>query len=249
MRLCSSLLVTKKKKRNIIFSFYEGITRRYRDLGTVPFAATELIQAKQSDDTWVFALTETYLGKPTIALTGMNGINGMLRNASEPKLHDDSLTFLDANGNPKTLSVGPLIAKDMTAVYQVTAPGSARVRYVQFLRTGVAILVAPDGQYHNAVWRTNGEAMIVTKADGSEIRWPRESLTPVTGIPAKTRLVVRLLQPLASEKTKEGDPVEAVLIPRPPSTISLSFLKAVFFPARSPQRTAWAGVSGEKRQG
>jgi hypothetical protein len=208
------LVATRKKNGDDEYHlrFYEGLTRKYRDLGTMPFAATELVQAKQSDDTWVFALTGTYLGKPTITLTGMNGINGMLRNASEPKLHDDSLTFLDANGNPKTLPVGPLIARDMTGIYEVTAPGSEKVRYAQFLRSGVVILVAPDGQYHNAVWRTNGEAMIVTEADDSEVRWPRESLKPATGIPATTRLAVRLLQPLASEKTKEGDLVEAVLI-------------------------------------
>jgi hypothetical protein len=128
------LVATRKKNGDDEYHlrFYEGLTRKYRDLGTMPFAATELVQAKQSDDTWVFALTGTYLGKPTITLTGMNGINGMLRNASEPKLHDDSLTFLDANGNPKTLPVGPLIARDMTGIYEVTAPGSEKVRYAQF---------------------------------------------------------------------------------------------------------------------
>jgi hypothetical protein len=124
------LVATRKKTGGDEYHlrFYEGLTRKYRDLGTMPYPATDLVQAKQSDDTWVFALSGTFLGKPTIALTGMNGINGMLRNASEPKLHDDSLTFLDANGNPKTLPIGPLIARDMTAVYEVTPPGSEKVR-------------------------------------------------------------------------------------------------------------------------
>ena len=218
------VLVESDKKGAEVYHvrFYEGLTRKYRDLGTMPFAATEMGQAKQSDGSWVFALTGTYLGKTTIVLAGMNGVHGMLRNASEPKLHEDELTFLDANGNPKTLPVGPLIAKDMTAIYEVKAPGSDKIRYVQFLRTGMAVMVAPDGQYHEAVWRTNGEAMIVTDTDGKELRWPRESLAPVSGIPTGTRLVVRLLQPLASEKTKEGDAVEAVLIS--PATIDNAIL-------------------------
>jgi hypothetical protein len=219
------VLVASRKKtggEEYHLFFYEGLTRKYRDLGTVPFAATELIEAKQSDGTWVFAVTGTYLEKPTIVLAGANGVHGMLQNASAPALHEDFLTFLDANGNPKTLPIGPLIAKDMTGIYEVNAPGSEKVRYVQFLRTGVAVVVGPDGQFHNAMWRTNGEAMIVTETDGSEVRWPRESLMPVTGIPAGTRLVVRLVQPLASEKTKEGDPVEAVLIS--PANINDSIL-------------------------
>lgn len=208
---------TKAGEEDYHLRFYEGLTRKYRDLGVMHYAPETLVEAKGSDDKWVFALTGTYMGKPTISLTGMNGINGELRNASEPKLHDDSLTFLDANGSPKTLPIGPLIARDMTEIYEVTAPGSEKVRYAQFLRTGTAVLVAPDGQYHNAIWRTNGEAMIVTEVDGSEVRWPRESLKPVTGVPAGARVVVRLLQPLASEHIHEGDPADAVLIS--PATI------------------------------
>jgi hypothetical protein len=213
------VVVAKNKKGESEFHvrFYEGRSRKYRDLGTMPYEATQLIQGKQSDGKWVFALTGTYLGKPTISLTGMNGINGVLRDASEPKLHDDSLTFLDANGNPKTLPIAPLVAGDMTAIYEAPAPDSSQIKYVQFLRTGTVILTTPDGQYHNAVWRTNGEDMIVTDTDGHELRWPRESLKAVTGVPAGTRLAVRLIQPIASEKIKNGDAVEAVLIS--PATI------------------------------
>ena len=235
------VLVASRKKsggNEYHVRFYEGLTRKYRDLGTMPFAATEMIQAKQRDGSWAFVLTGTFLEKPTIVLAGMSGVNGMLRNASEPKLHEDLLTFLDANGNPKTLPVGPLMAKDMTGIYEVKAAGSEKIRYVQFLRTGVAVLIGPDGKFHNAVWRTNGEAMIVTETDGSEVRWPRESLAPVSGVPAGTRLAVRLLQPLASEKTKEGDPVEAVLIS--PATID----KSIYIP----QGTIFSGTVTDIRK-
>ena len=34
--------------------FYDGQTRKYRDLGVVPFATAELIEAKQSDGSWAF---------------------------------------------------------------------------------------------------------------------------------------------------------------------------------------------------
>lgn len=206
------LVAPKKKEQPYLLRFYDGDTRKYLVLGDLPFAATELIQAKQSNEHWAFGLSGTYLGKPTIVIAGVNGVHGMLQNASQPKFHEDSLTFLDANGNPKTLPVQPLLATDMTGIYEVTARGSEKIRYAQFLRTGVAVLVSPDGSYHNAIWRTNGEAMIVTDTDKSEVRWPRESLKPVMGVPAGTRLCVRLLEPIGSEAIKDGDPIEGVLI-------------------------------------
>ena len=202
--------------------FYVGATRKYRDLGIMHYAPAQLVQKKESDGNWVFAMSGRYLGKPTISLTGMNGINGELRNASEPQLHDDLLTFLDANGNPKTLPIGPLLARDMTGIYEVTGQKLEQFHFVQFLRTGTAILIGPDGEDHHAIWRTNGEAMIVTEADGTEIRWPRDSLRVVSGIPAGTRLVVRLLQPLSSERSKKGTQVDAVLIS--PATVNDSIL-------------------------
>lgn len=192
--------------------FYEGESRKYRDLGTMAFPANTFAQAQQTDGSWVFVFTGIYLDKPTIVIAGMHSIHGELRNASKPKLHEDSITFLDANGNPKTLPIAPLIAADMTEIYEVPEPDSAKVRYAQFLRSGVAVLMQPDGNYRNEIWRTNGEAIIVTEKDGMELRWPRPSLKPVSGVPATARLNVRLLQPLSSEKTKEGDHVEAVLI-------------------------------------
>ncbi len=54
--------------------------------------------------------------------------------------------------------------------------------------------------------------MVMAMKDGQRFAWTRTSLVPVAGIPVGTRLVVRLLQPLASQKVKEGDPVKAVLI-------------------------------------
>jgi hypothetical protein len=206
---------------------YDGQSRKYRDLGAMPFAPTQMVEAKQRDGSWVYAMTGTFLGNTTIVLAAMNGVHGMLRNASEPKLHDDSLTFLDANGNPKTLPVKHLIAADMTDIYEVTGAAKDKIKYSQFLSDGIAVLVAPDGQFHTDIWRTNGEEMIVIEEDGADIRWPRSTLIPVTGVPATARLVVRLSQPLASETTTEGDAVDAVLIS--PGTIH----DAVYLPQGS----------------
>ena len=111
------VIVTAPKKPSGIdyrLRFYEGDSRKYRDLGKMNFPATGFSEAKQSDGTWVFVFTGMYLDKPTIVIAGLNSIHGELRNASEPKLHEDSIKFLDANGNPKTLPVAPLIAADMT---------------------------------------------------------------------------------------------------------------------------------------
>ena len=54
--------------------------------------------------------------------------------------------------------------------------------------------------------------MTVLLDGGEHIEFPRASLTKVVGVPAGSRLVVRLLQSLSSHTAKEGMPIEVVLI-------------------------------------
>ncbi|HKS74132.1 MAG TPA: hypothetical protein VJQ82_13105, partial [Terriglobales bacterium] len=207
------ILADKKAKgRQFHLRFYEGTSRKYRDLGVIPLSAAELTQAKQSDGGWAFALSGTLHGKSTIVIAGLNGIHGLLEGGHAPKFDGDSMTYEGADGQVHSAPVKTLLASDMTAIYELKSEVEAKYRYLQFLRDGTAVMVDKQGQTTREEWRTDGTNMLVRASDGSESRWPRTDLAAVTGIPAGTRLVVRLLQPLGSEKTKPGDPVEGVLI-------------------------------------
>ncbi len=202
--------------------FYEGATRKFRDLGVIPLSSAELQQGKQTDGDWVFVLSGVVSGRAVIVAAGMNGVHGLLEGASGAKLQDDSITFTTASGQIKTLPVKALLATDMTAIYEVNASNGGGVRYVQFLRDGTAVEEEANGQFHTSKWRTDGERMILTEPEGSEREWLQTALTPVKGVPASTRLAVRLLEPLASESVKAGDPVNAVLMS--PATIDNAIL-------------------------
>lgn len=197
--------------------FYDGQTRKYRNLGVVPFATAELIEAKQSDGSWAFVLSGSSDGKPVIVVAGLNGVHGRLDGARSPKLEQDSLSFTGLSSQTQTLPIEALLARDMTAIYQ-TQSG----QYVQFLRDGSAAIEESGGNFQTGIWRTDGERMIVREKNGSEVPWPLTSLTAAKGVPAGMRLAVRLLEPLASEKVKEGDSVSGVLVS--PATIDNSIL-------------------------
>ncbi|HEY7210315.1 MAG TPA: LssY C-terminal domain-containing protein, partial [Bryobacteraceae bacterium] len=113
------------------------------------------------------------------------------------------------SGERKTVPLEALLATRLTGIYSTNAAGPQRI---QFLRDGTAILEESNTSYGTGKWRTDGENMILIRSDGQRIVWPRSSLLPVTGIPAGTRLNLRLLEPLNSETAEEGDPVRAVLV-------------------------------------
>lgn len=193
--------------------FYEGVSRKYRELGTLPFFSAELEQGVLPDGGWAFALSGTIKGQAWIAVAGLHGVHGLLKDAHGPKLHDGSMTYLDTAGGSHIATVKALLAADMTGIYEVPSSSSdSNIHYVQFLRDGTAVMVAPNGEPSYAKWRTDGVEMFVIQEDGTIIHWPQNSLVPVRGVPASTRLAVRLLQPLTSEKTNVGEPVEAALI-------------------------------------
>ena len=74
------------------------------------------------------------------------------------------------------------------------------------------IIEQSDGSFERGKWWTNGDTMSATLKDGTHFEWLRSSLVAASGVPAGTRVSVRLTQPLASQKAKPGDAVGAVLI-------------------------------------
>lgn len=73
---------TKRTSGEYHLRFYEGETRKFRDLGVVPLASPELLQRKQSNGGWVFVLSGTADGKPVIVAAGSNGVHGPLEGAA-----------------------------------------------------------------------------------------------------------------------------------------------------------------------
>ncbi|MFZ0590282.1 MAG: LssY C-terminal domain-containing protein [Bryobacteraceae bacterium] len=198
--------------------FFEGAPRKRRDLGTVPFASAELNEGTQSDGNWAFVLSGNTEKGPALIVADLNGIHGRVDGAIAPKLDFSTLTYRDAGtGEMRAIPIRYLLASSMTGIYAVRASDTGELEYAQFLPDGSAVLAELRGQFHTGDWWTDGDNMVMAMKDGQRFAWPRASLVSVEGIPAETRLVVRLLQPLASQKAKEGDPVKAVLIS--PATI------------------------------
>ncbi len=103
----------------------------------------------------------------------------------------------------------------MKAIYHAQANGE---RYVQFLPDGRAVIARADNSYQTGLWSTDGSEVRIMLPDKRQLNLPRTGLRPVEGVPAGTRLVVRLLNPLSSYKAKENQPVEAILVS--PASIS-----------------------------
>ena len=215
-------LAPKAKEGEYHLIYVDGATKKRRDLGVLPFASADLTAHKQSSGKSVFALSSTANGKPELVIADTNGIRGRLNGASAPEFGTDTLTFhSNQSSGTKTLLLNALLGQDMKAIYEVKTSDSGKTQYVQFLQDGTSVLAESDGLFHTGKWLTNGEEMIVTRKNGSQSEWPRALLTPVTGVPAGTRLAVRLLQPLVSESAK-GDSVKGVLIS--PATIDNAIL-------------------------
>lgn len=195
-----------------LLRFYEGATWKRRDLGLVPFASAELSERVQGDGRSTFILSGQEAGEALIIVADADGIRGRLKGTVVPQPDSNTLSYRDSGGGEtRTVPLRSLLGTDMAGIYE-TKQTVADMQYVQFLRDGTAVVTSKNGQFSAGNWSTDGQSMAVVLKDGSRLEWPRTSLTQVDGVPAGSRLVVRLLQQLSSHKAKEGDSVQAVLI-------------------------------------
>src|SRR5262249_45257561 len=109
---------------------------------------------------------------------------------------------------PDAQSLSAVLAQDMVAIFKTTAPA----QHVQFLHDGSAIITEQGKPPVAGRWWTSGDVMNTKLNSGAQLSWRRSSLTRVVCVTARSRLAVRLLQPLSSVTAKEGMPVDAVLI-------------------------------------
>jgi hypothetical protein len=208
------LLSPEKKGQPYRLRYYQVDQAKGRNLGGVPFAEATMVESKAKSSTpWVFAIAgiDPATRKPVIFAGDTEAIHAQLVDAAAPAFSGDSLNFT-SGGAPKTLAIASLLGQE--AAGHIYAPGAhdSQVSYLQFQPNGDAITVTAAGQVERGRWLTDGSSFHVTPAQGAETVWRLSELQTVTGVPADSRLIVRLLQPLSSLTAKEGMAVSAVLI-------------------------------------
>ncbi len=201
--------VDAKGKHETHLLYIDGETRKRRDLGNVPFSSATLAEQSTKDGKPAFILSGE---GPHIVIADEDGVHGRL-DAKLVRVSDSQLTYREnGNGAEQFVSLGHLLAEDLTGIYALPRSTSPSAAIAQFLRDGSAVLEAQGGTAEKTRWWTDGRTMYVERSSNTVFRVLQSGLSPVSGIPAGTQLTLRLLQPLASNKVKSGDPVEAVLI-------------------------------------
>jgi hypothetical protein len=197
-------------KPTYVLRYYDAETWKRRTLGTVPFSSATLSERDLKDGTSVFVFSGTDGDEPVIVVADDLGIRGRLKGTVMPG--EDILRYRESkDGDVKSVALTSLLGSDMAGIYEVKT-GGASGQYVQFPRDREGLLATAQGQVRTGNWWTDGQSMFIAFKDGLHLGWPRASLVAVDGVSAGARLVVRLLQPLSSYKTKAGDSVRAVLI-------------------------------------
>ena len=208
------LLEGPKFDRGTVHLLYvEGETNGRRDLGEVPFRSAKLIELKTPNGQPAYILSGSSADGPRFVVADVNGVHGRVEGTLAGKPTAEAISYQDSRSKQtKTVSLEALLASDLTSIYEVSTGQGKPGVYVQLLRTGRLVLEHGDGSFEEGTWRTDGEMVNGVLENGSHVAWPESGFAAVTGVPAATRLSIRILQPLASQKVKKGDHVEAVLI-------------------------------------
>lgn len=198
--------------------YVEGESRKRRELGVTPFKEATLTEAHLGDGWTVFVLHGKNESKSSIIVADLHTIHAVLTDATDPQVTEQSLRYrLLGDNQTQNTPLVSLVGDDLKGIYQYTGSSSDAVQYAQFQPDGTAYIVDREGHTHKGIWRTNGYRMTVQeRADKNAITnhydMSRAALVHIDGIPAATRLTVRLSHPLSSVKMKVGEPVEGVLI-------------------------------------
>jgi hypothetical protein len=194
--------------------FVEGETRRRRDLGAVPFASGELKDIQLPNGDWAFVITGQSETGPMLIVADSDAIHGRVPGASAAQIIQPlTVRYINSHtGQAVTVPLVSLLGTDFRGIYEVHAFEASETDYVQFEPDGSSVFATHDGHALRGSWWTDGIEMTTILSNGQKLVWLRTSLREVNGVPAGTRLVVRLLQPLESQKAKDGDRVKAVLL-------------------------------------
>jgi hypothetical protein len=128
-------------------------------------------------------------------------LHARLLHASDAHFSGKSFSFR-IHGESKTIARATLLGWQATEqIYAV--PGA----YLQFLPNGSSITTTAGGRAWT--WTTDGTAFYIARNAGPEEVWQAQDLHLVAGVPAETRLTIRLLEPLSSRTAKIGTKVPA----------------------------------------
>jgi len=215
------LLSPEKKGQQYRVHYYELHSGKWRSLGQVPFAQATLAEAEVGSAPWAFAIGGISLGtssdrKQQVIFAGdQQMIHAELKGASAPRFAGDSFFFQSA-GQEQQLKISDLLGQEAVghiyAVPNTLSANGLHAAYLQFRSNGESITVTSTGEVQESRWLTDGSKLFIlpTKVPGAT--WDLADLKVVTGIPAGSRLNVRLLHPLSSRTAKKDMPVTAILI-------------------------------------
>jgi len=205
-------LILIVEKKHYLLRYYDLDSGRRRNLGAVPFDHASLKETKLPNEGWAFALTGTdpATGQPLTLVGSTDAMPGVLPGESSPRFAGDSLTCATPGGK-QSFKVASLLGTDLDDIYTPPQTSAASPEYLQVFPNGTAVTVNHDGTVHKGRWHTDGVTLHIVTGTAS-LAIPQSSLEKITGVPAGTRLSVRLLQPLSSRVEKEGMIVHAVSI-------------------------------------
>jgi hypothetical protein len=209
------ILVVEQKKhspKKYVLRYYDLDSGRRRALGKVPFKTGTVLESETKDAEWAFTLTGQDLttNQSIIFVGDEEAIHGVLPGASSPTFSGDSLLFTEG-AQSRSVKTADLLGANLRGIYSPPQTSAAAPEYIQFFPNGTAMAMSHDGSIHKGNWLTDG-ATLTLNVEDTKLSIPKASLQPIKGVPAGTRFVVRLLQPLSSRTAKEGMAIKAVLI-------------------------------------
>jgi opacity protein-like surface antigen len=204
-------LILVSEKKHYVLRYYDLDSGRRRTLGTVPFSQGSLEETKGSNQIWAFALSGKDLatGQPLILVGSTDAMPGLLSDATSPAFTGDSLVCITPTGK-QTIKIASLLGTNLHDIY-TPEDSATSSKYLQVFLNGTAMMVAHDDTIHRGRWHTDGTTLQIA-TETSTFSLPRSLLDKVDGVPAGTRLSIRLLQPLSSRTAKEGMVIKAVSI-------------------------------------
>jgi hypothetical protein len=206
------LMSPEEKGKQNRLRYYDLEADKGRFLGNVPFAKATMTESSDANAPWAFALSgmDTATGRPAIFVGDASALHGRIDGGSQPTFTANSLSWQSATGQKQVDTATTLGQEAFGQIY--TTASEAHGPYLQFLPDGESLATNQAGQVERGRWLTDGSAFDVTSAQGSPQVYRLADLHTVSGVPATSRLTLRLLQPLSSRTAKEGTDVRAVLI-------------------------------------
>ncbi len=206
------LMSPEKKGEQNRLRYYDLDAGQGRFLGHVPFATATVTESSDANGPWAFAVSgvDTSTSRAVIFVGDAVAVRGRIEGGSMPRFTADSLSFQSATG-PGQVKTAALLGEEALGQIYTTA-GDGHGPLLQFLPNGEALTTNQAGQEERGRWLTDGSVFHVTPAQGAASDYRLADLQTVSGVPATSRLTLRLLQPLSSRTAKEGTEVKAVLI-------------------------------------